>query len=145
MLIKHGNGKSPRNIGFSAIIIYINGEFSIAMLECQRVNNPASERWMSIRAQNLKPENTLSTRYISNISKWQMFTGTHLVVSYIRWWIPKTLGPSTKMITWMIWGAPLCKGIWKRDLLHPFHTEKQTRKHCTAIHSMFLLNNQHCY
>ena len=67
MLIKHGNGKSPRNIGFSAIIIYINGEFSIAMLECQRVNNPASERWMSIWAQNLKPENTLSTRYISRI------------------------------------------------------------------------------
>jgi hypothetical protein len=54
-----------------------------------------------------------------------MFTGTHLVDSYIKWWIPKTLGPSTKMITWMIWGAPICKGIWKRDLLHPFHTEKQ--------------------
>jgi hypothetical protein len=49
------------------------------MLECQRVNNPASERWMSIWAQNLKAENTLSTKYIEYIKMadvyWHPFGG----------------------------------------------------------------------
>ena len=41
LVIKHGNGKSPMNVGFKTFILKspINAPFSIAMFDYERVNN----------------------------------------------------------------------------------------------------------